>query len=67
VATELETGMRRRCRTVLVADATGQATVNRMRGRPAEAMGPAAGPVADLVAELFAPDSRGGDASVRVA
>jgi hypothetical protein len=67
VATELDTGIRRRCRTVLVADHTGQATVNRMRGRPAEPLGVASGPVADLVARLFVPESDGGDAPVRVA
>mgnify|MGYP003352749588 CR=1 FL=1 len=43
VATELETGIRRRCRTVLVADHGGQATVNRMRGRAPEALGAASG------------------------
>lgn len=67
VATELDTGIRRRCRTVLVADHTGQATVNRMRGRPAEPLGTASGPVADLVARLFTEESDDGDAPVRVA
>jgi hypothetical protein len=52
-ATRLDTGERYRCRTVLVADGTGQSTVNRLRGEAPERMGRASGPVADRVELLF--------------
>jgi len=56
VATNLETGRRRRCRTVLVANCSGQSTVNRLKGERPECLGRPHGPVADLVGELFAQD-----------
>jgi hypothetical protein len=52
-ATNLETLERSRCRTVLVADASGQATVNRLRGKPPVLAGHPTGPVADVVEALF--------------
>ncbi len=53
-ATNLETREQSRCRTVLVADSTGQSSVNRLRGRTPELTGRPSGPVADLVDALFA-------------
>jgi len=52
-ATHLETLERSRCRTVLVADSTGQSCVNRLRGRTPELTGRPSGPVADRVSALF--------------
>lgn len=53
-ATHLETLEQSRCRTVLVADGAGVSTVNRLRGQPPVLTGRPTGPVAELVAELFA-------------
>jgi hypothetical protein len=52
-ATHLDTGERRRCRTVLVANEDGQATTNRLLGGPPESMGRASGPVATIVDGLY--------------
>ena len=53
MATSGETELRRRCRTVLVANGSGQTTVNRLRGSGPERLGRPTGPVAELVAALF--------------
>lgn len=52
-ATHLDTGERRRCRTVLVANEHGQATTNRLMGAAPEAMGRASGPIAAIVDDLY--------------
>jgi hypothetical protein len=52
-ATDLTSGKRRRCRTILVADEHGQLALNRVRGHAALVTDSPAGGVPDLVRGIF--------------